>query len=262
MTPARTSSARRPAFAHLRAALYALFATRMLLLVTAAQTDPLPDPLYESRPGSFDGIGKWFLGREIAHFMTHHGAMWLERPEREEEEQPSRLLEALQLKPGNVVADVGAGSGYLSWRMARQVTPGGRVFATDIQPEMIAILRTNMAAHSVTNVIPVVGTTRDPRLPTNAVDLAIMVDVYHEFDHPYEMMRSIVASLRPGGRVVFVEYRGEDPRVPIKPLHKMTETQVKKEMALHDVEWVETLRTLPRQHVIVFRKRTTGTAPR
>lgn len=243
------------------AVLTAILLTRLLTLAATAQTAPLPAPLYETRPGSFDGIGKWFLGREIAHFMTHHGAMWLERPEREEEEQPSRLLEALQLKPGNVVADVGAGSGYLSWRMARQVAPGGRVFATDIQPEMIAILRTNMTAHGVTNVIPVVGTTTDPRLPTNAVDLAIMVDVYHEFDHPYEMMREMVASLRPGGRVVFVEYRGEDPRVPIKPLHKMTEAQVRKEMALHDVEWVETLRTLPRQHVIIFRKRSAPSTP-
>jgi precorrin-6B methylase 2 len=214
----------------------------------------LPDPLYEFRPGSFDGIGKWFMGREIAHYMTHHGAMWLERPEREEEEQPSRLIEALRLQPGQVIADVGAGSGYLSWRMARKVGNTGRVYANDIQPEMIAILRTNTAANGVTNVIPILGSTTNALLPTNAIDLAIMVDVYHEFDHPYEMIRSLVESLRPGGRLVFVEYRGEDKWVPIKPLHKLTEAQVKSEMALHALRWTETLRILPRQHILVFRK--------
>lgn len=220
----------------------------------ARPTAPLPDPLYETRPGSFDGIGKWFMGREIAHYMTHHGASWLERPEREEEEQPSKLVDALQLKPGQSVADIGAGSGYLSWRMAKIVGPNSKVYATDIQPEMIAILKTNMVARGVGNVVPVLGTTTDSRLPANSIDLAIMVDVYHEFDHPYEMIRSIVTALKPGGRLVFVEYRGEEKWVPIKPLHKMTEAQVRKEMELHPLEWSETARILPRQHIIVFKK--------
>lgn len=218
-------------------------------------TVALPVPLYETRTNhSSDGLGKFFLGREIAHFMTHEGASWLERPEREEEEQPSQLVEALALKVGDVAADIGAGSGYLSWRMAKKVGPTGRVYANDIQPEMLQILRTNMSARGLTNVIPVLGDITDPRLPTNAVDLAIMVDVYHEFDHPYEMIREIVRSLKPGGRLVFVEYRGEENWIPIKALHKMTEAQLRKEMALHRLEWVETLRILPRQHFITFRR--------
>jgi protein-L-isoaspartate O-methyltransferase len=229
----------------------------LALFWTALSAPPVvapPDPLYETRPGSFDGIGKWFLGREIAHYMTHHGALWLERPERETEEQPSRLVEALQLKPGQAVADIGAGSGYLTWRMAKIVGPSAKVYATDIQPEMLAILRTNMVTQGVQNVVPVLGTTTESRLPANSIDLAIMVDVYHEFDHPFEMIRSIVAALRPGGRLVFVEYRGEEKWVPIKPLHKMTEAQVRKEMELHPLEWSETLKILPRQHIIVFKK--------
>lgn len=218
-------------------------------------TARVPTPLYELRPGTPDGLGKWFLGREIAHFMTHQGAEWLERPEREEEEKTSLVLPALKLGPGQRVADVGAGSGYFSWRMAQRVGSTGIVYANDIQPEMLAILSNNVAAQGVTNVVPVLGTITDPRLPTNALDLVLMVDVYHEFDHPYEMMQGIVRALRPGGRVVFVEYRGEEKWVPIKPLHKMTEAQVKAEMALHPLEWVETLKVLPRQHILVFRKK-------
>lgn len=224
-------------------------------LQAASPPAPVPDPLYEFRPGTPDGLGKWFLGREIAHYMSHQGAEWLERPEREEEEKTSRVLPALGLKPGDRVADVGAGSGYFSWRMAKVVGPTGTVFANDIQPEMLAILSTNVAARGVTNVVPVLGTLTDPKLPTNALDLVLMVDVYHEFDHPYEMMQGIVRSLKPGGRVVLVEYRGEEKWVPIKPLHKMTEAQVKTELALHPLEWVETLKGLPRQHILVFRRR-------
>jgi precorrin-6B methylase 2 len=214
-----------------------------------------PEPLYTRKPGTPDGMGKWFLGREIAHYMTHHGAPWLERPEREEEERPRLLLDALGLKPGQAVADVGAGSGYLTWRMAERVGPTGRVYATDIQPEMIGILRTNMAARGLTNVVPVLSTPEDPHLPTNAIDLIILVDVYHECEFPYEMARGMTAALKPGGRLVFVEYRGEDQWVPIKRLHKMTEAQVRREMALHDLEWVSTGRELPRQHILVFRRK-------
>ncbi len=214
----------------------------------------LPAPLYETRPGSFDGVGKWFLGREIAHYMGHQGAMWLEREEREEEEQPTRLLEALDLRSGQTVADVGAGSGYFSWRMGRRVSPGGRVFANDIQPEMLAILRTNATHHGVTNVVPVLGSVTNVNLPTNSLDLALLVDVYHECDHPFEIIQSLCQALKPDGRLVFVEYRGEEKWIPIKPLHKMTEAQVRKEMGLHPLDFVETIRTLPRQHLIVFRR--------
>lgn len=223
----------------------------------AASTPDLPkppEPLYETRPGSFDGVGKWYLGREIAHFMSHQGAPWLEREEREEEEEPTRLVEALALKPGDRLGDVGAGSGYLTWRLAKAVGPTGHVYANDIQPEMLAILKTNVAAHGVGNVTPVLGDVTDPKLPEGSLDLVILVDVYHECDHPYEMAQGMTRALRPGGRLVLVEYRGEEKWVPIKPLHKMTEAQVRKEMALQPLRFETNLTLLPRQHVLVFRK--------
>ena len=201
-----------------------------------------------------NGIGKFYLGREIAQVMGHEAADWLERPEREEEEKPSVLLGALQLKPGEAVADIGAGSGYFTFRMAQRVGAGGRVYAVDIQPEMLDIIRAKAATQHVTNVVPVLGTITNTALPTNAVDLVLMVDVYHEFSHPYEMMQSICAALKPGGRVVFVEYRAEDPLVPIKVLHKMSETQLRKEMARLPLRWVQTLTVLPRQHIVIFAK--------
>jgi len=216
---------------------------------TAAPT--LSDTTYEFRPGSFDGIGKWFMGREIAHFMSHQGAMWLEREEREEEERPNELLQLLDLKPGQVVADVGAGSGYFTWRMAKQVGPTGKVFATDIQPEMLLILRTNLQARGVTNVTPVLGSTTNVNLPARSLDLALFVDVYHECDHPKEIISTLCAALRPGGRIVLVEYRGEEKWVPIKPLHKMTATQVDLEMSLHALRRVQHHR-LSRQHVLIY----------
>ncbi len=225
-----------------------------VLWVRVFAVDSPPVPLYEFRPGTPDGVGKWFLGREIAHYMSHQGAPWLERPEREEEERPSMLVKALGLKPGETVADVGAGSGYLSWRLAREVGPKGRVYATDIQPEMLVLLRNAMVSRGITNVVPVLGSRTNSGLLPKSVDLIVMVDVYHEFDHPFEMAGNLVKALKPGGRLVFVEYRGEEKWVPIKPLHKMTEEQVKREMALHPLEWVETLRVLPRQHILIFRK--------
>jgi precorrin-6B methylase 2 len=201
-----------------------------------------------------DGIGKFYQGREIAQVMGHEAADWLERPERLAEERPDLLLKAIHLHKGDVVADIGAGSGYLSWRMAEIVGNRGRVYANDIQQEMLDLLARNMAEHHTTNFQAVLGTISDAQLPTNTLDLAIMVDVYHEFDHPYEMMNSIVRALKPGGRIVWVEYRAEDPNVPIKPLHKMAVAQVRKESALLPLQWVETIETLPRQHIIIFRK--------
>jgi precorrin-6B methylase 2 len=224
------------------------------LAAVAGDTPVGADARYQWRPGSPDGLGKWFEGREIARYMTHEGAPWLERGERDDEERPSTLLAALKLKPGDCVADIGAGSGYLSWRMARAVSPGGRVFAEDIQPEMLAILATNTAARGVTNVVPVLGDPADPHLPPVSVDLAIFVDVYHECDQPYEMIEAVVAALKAGGRLVLVEYRGEDPSVPIKPLHKMTAAQVRREMSVHNLEWIGADERLPRQHVFMFRK--------
>jgi SAM-dependent methyltransferase len=205
-----------------------------------------------------DGIGKFYMGREIARVMGHESADWLERPERVAEEQPDQLVGLLNLRRGETVADIGAGTGYFTRRLAQAVGPRGRVLAEDVQPEMIALLKNITARLGFTNVTPVLGTITDPRLPAASVDLALMVDVYHEFDMPYEMMQAICLALKPGGRLVLVEYRGEDPRVPIKPLHKMAEVQVKREMSVLPLDWAQTIERLPRQHIIVFRKRPMG----
>ena len=200
-----------------------------------------------------EGTGKFYMDREIAQVMGHQWAEWLERPQREDEEQPALLIERLQLKPGEVVADIGSGTGYFTRRLAKGVGPDGQVFAVDIQPQMLDLLRTNLAALGITNVIPIRGNAISPRLPEASVDLVLMVDVYHEFDFPFEMMTGICRALKPGGRVVFVEYRLEDPAVPIKLVHKMTVAQVKKEMSAMPLAWMTTIEVLPRQHIIVFR---------
>jgi ubiquinone/menaquinone biosynthesis C-methylase UbiE len=188
--------------------------------------------------------------------MGHEGAPWLERPERAQEERPTQVIELLALRPGDVVADIGAGSGYFTRRLARALAPSGIVFATDIQPEMLEILTNRLAADSITNVVPVLGAITDPGLPEGGIDVVLMVDVYHEFSHPYEMMAAICRALKPDGRVVLLEYRGEDPAVPIKELHKMTEAQIRREMAVHPLDWVRTVSDrLPWQHYIEFRRR-------
>ncbi len=202
-----------------------------------------------------NGIGKFYMGREIAQVMGHEAAGWLDRPEREKEEQPTKLIEVLKLQPGDVVADVGAGSGYLSFRLAEAVGPKGKVLAEDIQPEMLDIIRKKMKDKKVDNIEPTLGTITDPKLPKEGVDLIVMVDVYHEFDHPYEMTDAMVHALKPGGRLVFVEYRLEDPDVPIKLVHKMSEKQVVKEMSVFPLRHVKTIDVLPWQHIIIFEKK-------
>lgn len=211
-------------------------------------------PRYSTIRASPDGIGKVYMGREIAQVMSYHGAAWLERSAREREERPDLVLLALELKPGMAVADIGAGSGYYAWRIAQRVGGNGVVYAVDVQAEMLKLLEKQIAQRGVTNVKPVLGTPSDPRLPPGALDLVLMVDVYHELEFPHEMLGAIVSALKPGGRVVFVEFRGDDPAVPIKRLHTMTEMQVRKEAAPYPLEWVKTVKELPWQHVIVFRK--------
>lgn len=202
-----------------------------------------------------DGIGKAYFGREIAQVMGHQAAAWLERPERQEEERTDLLLSALRLQPGEMVADVGAGTGYFSWRMAQRVGAEGRIYAVEIQREMLDLLMTQMQRRGVAErVVPVLGTPQDPKLPEGALDTILLVDVYHEFDFPYEMTAAMIRALKPGGRIVFVEYRGEDPYVPIKRLHKMTVAQLRKELAVHPVTFERTLSTLPWQHIVIFRK--------
>jgi len=214
---------------------------------------------YETRAAHDpNGIGKFYMGREIAHVMGHQAADWLERSEREKEERTSLLIDSLKVRPGDVIADIGAGTGYHVRRLAPKVVPGGRVYAVDIQPEMLTLLTNSMAELKITNVVPVLGAIDDPKLPMNSVDVALMVDVYHEFSHPHEMVGAICRGLKPGGRVVFVEFRAEDPDVPIKAVHKMSEAQVKKEMAVHPLQWVETINVLPWQHIIVFKKKPAG----
>ena len=214
---------------------------------------PAPDDGYARIDASPDGTGKVYLGREIARVMGHRGAAWLERPGRERSELPDRVVDALALEPEDVVADIGAGTGYFSFRLAPRV-PRGRVLAVDIQPEMLDQIAFRKRLSGATNVEPVLGTLTDPKLPPDAVDLALLVDAYHEFSHPREMMEGLRKALRPGGRVVLVEYRAEDPSVRIKPLHKMTEAQVRLELEAVGFAHVETLDFLPSQHFIVFEK--------
>jgi ubiquinone/menaquinone biosynthesis C-methylase UbiE len=222
----------------------------------AEETTKPGAPIYEHRQAHDpNGTGKFYLGREIAQVMGHQVADWLERPEREQEEKPDLLLKALKLKPGDVVADIGAGTGYYSGRLAKSVGDKGLVYAVDIQQEMLDLLDKKMAGQKITNVKGVLGTITDPKLPARSVDLILMVDVYHEFDHPFEMVQGICAALKTGGRVVFVEFRAEDPQVPIKEVHKMSDAQVRKEMAAQPLEWVESIETLPWQHIIVFKKK-------
>lgn len=256
MTPARTiqmskaTPVRRPRG---RAAARILLAAALALGPAAAVAQRI-EAHYATVPASPDGIGKTYAGREIARVMSWHGASWLERPERVREERPDALLAALELAPGMQVADIGAGTGFYSWRMAERVGESGRVYAVEVQPQMLDFLGRQMARRGVTNVAPVLGTAVDPKLAPNSIDLALMVDVYHELEHPHEMLARLTEALKPGGRIVFVEYRAEDPAVPIKPLHKMSEAQVRKEAERHPLVWERTVTTLPWQHVIIFRK--------
>jgi len=240
-----------------------LFVLAVLLLAVSpagrAQTATAPlategAGIYRHQPASRDGIGKLYMGREIAQVMGYAGMSWLERPDRQTTEMPDRVVESLALEPGDVVADIGAGSGYFSFRISPLV-PKGRVLAVDLQPEMLALVERRARESGITNIEPVLGTESDPNLPAGSVDLALMVDAYHEFSYPREMMVGIFRALKPGGRVVLVEYRGEDPTVPIKELHKMTEDQVRREMAVVGLTWRETLGFLPQQHVLVFEKK-------
>ena len=208
---------------------------------------------YTTRRASPDGIGKVYMGREISFVMGHLGAGWLERPTREAEERTDLLLDNLPLTPDAVVADIGAGTGYFSLPIASRV-PDGRVLAVDIQPEMLAIVQRRASSAGLANVEALLATETDPGLPAGQVDLVLMVDAYHEFSHPFEVMTGIVNGLKSGGRVVLIEYRAEDPRVPILTLHKMSEAQARKEMEAVGLEWVETRDVLPQQHFMVFRK--------
>src|ERR1043166_6543001 len=173
-----------------------------------------------------DAPPKTYKGRVIAPPMNYRGAAWLERSDRDATQQPEKVLDTLAIKPGSTVADIGAGTGYFSLRLAQRVGPQGRVLATDIQPQMLAMLSDKMRAANGTNVEPILCTPTDAKLPENTLDLALMVDVYHELGYPEETLGQIRRALKPEGRLVLIEYRGEDPNVPIKPEHKTTLVQL------------------------------------
>jgi ubiquinone/menaquinone biosynthesis C-methylase UbiE len=208
---------------------------------------------YEQRAPSRDGTGKIYMGREISHVMGHQGASWLERPERRRQERTDLLISRLPLEPDDVVADIGAGTGYFAFPVAKRV-PQGRVLAVDIQPQMLAILAQRKRELGLSNVETVLGTITNPGLPPNSVDLAFIVDAYHEFSHPREMGQALFNALLPGGKLVLIEYRAEDRSIPIKRLHKMSEKQAKTEMAAIGFNWTATESYLPQQHVLVFTK--------
>jgi ubiquinone/menaquinone biosynthesis C-methylase UbiE len=222
----------------------------------SAAADSATKALYETRADHDpNGTGKFYMGREIAQVMGPRGIEWLDRPQREEEERPDLLLDALDLHHGEVVADLGAGSGYFTFRMAPMVGKNGKVLAVEVQPAMLDALRKRAAATKATNVEVVEGSETDPNLPKGGVDLVLVVDVYHELAYPFEVMTKVREALKPGGRVVFVEYRKEDPTVPIKEVHKMSVKQLETEMKAVGLVRERTLETLPLQHIVIFEKR-------
>ncbi|HLH41117.1 MAG TPA: class I SAM-dependent methyltransferase [Bryobacteraceae bacterium] len=193
-------------------------------------------------------------GRRIAPVMGASGADWLERGERESEEHPDQALEAVGIKPGIAAADVGAGTGYITLRLARRVGPSGKVYANDIQPEMLRMLRQNAARAGLKNIETVLGTESDPKLPFGALDLILLVDVYHEFSQPQKMLEKMRDDLKPNGRLVLLEYRKEDPRIPIRPEHKMSVAEVKTELEAEGFHLDQVLEVLPRQHILILTK--------
>jgi ubiquinone/menaquinone biosynthesis C-methylase UbiE len=191
------------------------------------------------------------MGREIAQVMGYQGSEWLDRKDRAQEEKPEVLVKALELKSTDVIADIGAGTGYISFKIASKV-PQGQVLAVDVQSEMIKMLGDRISQSGLTNVKPILGTEQDPKLSPNSIDLAIFVDVYHELAYPREVMTAVAKALKPNGRIALVEYRAEDPLVFIKPHHKMTQAQARKEMKDIGLQWQETKSLLPQQHLILF----------
>jgi ubiquinone/menaquinone biosynthesis C-methylase UbiE len=208
-------------------------------------------PLVWAQPQNVHPI----TGRHYAGAMGIEGAPWLVRSEREQEEEPDRALDELKIVKGSTVADIGAGVGYMSWRLAERVGPTGKVYANDIQPQMLDQLRKNVERRHLTNVETILGEPDDPKLPQGRFDLVLMVDVYHEFTHPQSMLRHIRESLKADGRVVLIEYRAEDPNVPIVPLHKMTVEQVKAELEPEGLHLDRVIESLPRQHILIFTRK-------
>lgn len=221
-----------------RVALISALAVMMTVLHAEAQQETAPEPLTK------------YLGRRIAQPMSYHGIPWLNRPERLQEENPQEMLEQLKVEPNMTVCDMGCGDGYYTVELARRVGPEGKVLAVDIQPEMLQELSRRCERLDIKNVDMVLGLPHDPKLPDGKVDLILMVDVYHEFSNPVEMLEAMRRSLKPGGRIALVEFRGEDPTVPIKPEHKMTKKQILKEYKANGFKLVSQYDKLPWQHLM------------
>jgi ubiquinone/menaquinone biosynthesis C-methylase UbiE len=231
-----------------KSVFFVLFITVLLFSINGESQER-----YSTRSGDPNGINKWYMGRQIAHVMSHYGIDWLEREEREMEENTSLLLKNLAVKPGMVVADIGAGSGYHSALLSKMVETG-KVFAVDVEPEMIAYLNARIKQEKLTRIVPVLSTEQKVSLPENTIDMMLLVDVYHEFSFPYEMALSMRAALKPGGKLVLVEFRVEDPTVPIKTIHKMSEAQAIKEFKAAGFAFDKNIDNLPWQHCMVFTK--------
>ena len=211
----------------------------------------IQEDYYTFKRGDYNGIGKWYMGREIAYVMGFQGIGWLERSEREKEENVSSLIKNMKIKSNEVIADIGAGSGYHAFRIASLVT-NGLVYAVDIQPEMLMAIEKTKEFRKVENIKTILGTEKTVELPKNSVDKILMVDVYHEFSFPVEMINSIKNALKPNGKLFLIEYRAEDLKVPIKRIHKMTEEQAVKEMKAAGLVLKENIDNLPWQHCMIF----------
>jgi FkbM family methyltransferase len=226
----------------------------LLFIAMLFMSSAIAQDRYTTKPGDPNGIKKWYMGRQIAQVMSHYGIDWLERQEREMEENTSQLLKNLAVKPGMVIADIGAGSGYHSTLLSKMVG-AGKVYAVDVEPEMIAYLNDRIKLEGIKNIIPVLSTEQSVSLPANAIDMMLLVDVYHEFSYPYEMALSMMNALKPGGKLVLVEFRSEDPMVPIKTIHKMSEAQAVKELKAAGFIFEKNISNLPWQHCLVFNKK-------
>lgn len=230
-----------------------LFAFVLMTLSLSCSAQEQKEERYTFKKGDPQGIDKWYMGRQIAYVMGYQGMAWLERPEREKEERTSLLLKNMDLQSDDVVADIGAGSGYHAFKMAQSVTEG-KVYAVDIQKEMLAAIKIKQKESQIGNMATILGTEQSVNLPSNSIDKVLMVDVYHEFSFPYKTMLSIRKALKANGEIYLIEYRAEDRSVPIKPIHKMTEAQAIKEMAAVGFELKENIDNLPWQHCMVFVK--------
>ena len=209
---------------------------------------------YSYKTGDPNGIGKWYMGREISHVMGFQGIRWLERQERQKEENTSRLLQNLDIQPDDIIADIGAGSGYHVFKMAPKI-PNGKIYAVDIQDEMLNAMKSKKKKEDIDNVILVKGDEQSVNLPVDKIDKVLMVDVYHEFEFPVEMIASVKSSLKENGEIYLIEYRGEDESIPIKELHKLTESQAVKEMNAAGFKLKSNIDNLPWQHCMVFIKK-------